>query len=329
MKKIYGNEYLLSSLAGMINNDRAAHTVIFYGEKGSGRKLMADHYARSLVCTDLRDGRPCGECAACRNAEKHAHPDIMYVETSGKLGGYSVEAARDICADAYIKPNNRSGRKVYIFRDCHKMDSRTQNTLLKIIEEPPDFTYFIFTSESKTDFLPTIISRSLCFAVSPCSEDEARMALEESGFANGEIEEAIGCFHGNVGMCTLYIVDDNLRKRIKVTRELADSIVRCDEYSLNCAFFAIGRERADIKTVLRLLDDLMRDAAVYENDENARLIGCCRECAVRLSGLITPYQAAGIHNRIEKAWSAIESNVSASLVLAALCSEIIGIAAGR
>lgn len=329
MKKIYGNKYLLSALASMMKNDKAAHTVIFYGEKGSGRKLMADHYARSLVCTELHDGSPCGECAACRNAEKHTHPDIMYVETSGKLGGYSVETAKGICTDAYIKPNNHSGRKVYIFRDCHKMDPRTQNTLLKIVEEPPDFTYFIFTAESKSDFLSTIISRSLCFALSPCSEAEARTALAESGFGNSDINGAIDCFHGNIGMCRQYIEDAELRKRISVIRELADSIVKFDEYSLNRALFSICRERADIKTVLRLLDDLIRDAAVYQNDENAQLIGCCRESAVSLAELITPYRAAGIHNRIEKAWSAIEANVSAPLVLAALCSEMIGIAAGR
>lgn len=322
MKKIYGNEYLLSAVGSMMKNDRAAHTVIFYGEKGSGRKTLADYYAASLVCTDLRDGRPCGECVECRNAFKHTHPDIIYAETSGKLGGYSVETAKSICLDAFVRPNNRSGRKVYIFRDCHKMDVRTQNTLLKIVEEPPDFTYFIFTSESKEDFLSTIISRSVCFALSPCSEDDTRAALAENGFSGRDTDEAVACFHGNIGMCIQYMNDAELRGRTALVKRLTGSIADRDEYALNREMFNVGKERDDIKTVLRMLDDVVRDAAVCSESGEARLIGCSQRDAARLAEVITPYQAVKIHGIIGKAWSAIEANVGAALVLTAMCAEI-------
>lgn len=324
MKNIYGNDYLKSTLANMVKSGKTAHTVLFYGEKGSGRKMMAQYYTELLLCENPSDGKPCGVCNACVNSEKGFHPDVMYVPTSGKLGGYSVETARSVCSDAFIKPNNSSGRKIYIFRDCYNMDQRTQNTLLKIIEEPPDYAYFIFTAESKSDFLPTIISRCVCFGTSICTEKQAVDALTESGFDHEEIIRAVECFHGNIGRCTDYILDEKLRQTVDLTKHAAESIIKKDEYALNVLFYSLGRERADVKNTLSMLDLLIRDAAVLCKDKNAGIIGCWKDGAVSLSEILTVHQAARIHQYIEKAWNAIEYNVSIPLVLSALCGEIMG-----
>lgn len=325
MKKIYGNKYLLSTLASMFEHDRAAQSVIFYGEPSSGRRLMAEYYTLSLMCESPESGRPCGKCRSCRNVERKFHPDVTYVGTSGKLGGYSVETARAIISDSYIKPNNQNGKKVYIFADCRNVDPRTQNALLKLIEEPPEYAYFLFTCEAKTDLLPTIVSRCVSFGVSPCTENEARESLAESGFSQSEINAAVSCFHGNIGLCTKYITDESVRKQVDLTKSLANSIISRDEYSLNVNFFTLGRERSDVRSVLSMLDKLIRDAAVLGKDVNAPAISCFRDGALKLSQSITAYQAARIHHRIERAKDAVNQNVNIPLALAALCAEIIEI----
>lgn len=326
MIKIYGNSRLLASLEGMASSGRTAHSVLICGEKGSGKKLMAKYYAQALMCENPTGGKPCGVCAACRNVEKDIHPDVIYPEKSGKLGGFSVAAAREVIADAYIKPNNSSGCKVYIFADCHNVDTRTQNTLLKLVEEPPDYAYFIFTCGSRSEFLPTIISRCVCFSTAPCSTEDTEAALAERGFAQNDISAAVECFHGNIGMCIGFIEDERLRKNADLTKSLAVSIIRKDEYALSASLFSAGREREDIRNILSMLDKLVRDAAVLGRDENAELIGCSRQEAIDLSHALTPMQAARVHSRIEKAYRAIESNVNIPLALTALGAEIMEIA---
>lgn len=323
MKKIYGNNQLISNLCNMCKTGRTAHTVLFYGEKGTGKKLMAKFYTSLLICRSPINNMPCGVCSACRNVEKNTHPDVVYVETSGKLGGYSVDTARKICSDAFIKPNNDSGIKVYIFRDCHNMDARTQNTLLKIIEEPPDYAYFIFTSETKSDFLPTIISRCVCFGVSPCSEEEAENSLAEENFSQSDIKKAVSCFHGNIGLCTEYINNEDLRQQVDLTKSLADSIIKKDEYALDTALFSLGKDRSNVRTVLSMLDKLIRDSAVLIQDTEAENIGCFREGAVKLSYMLTSRQAENIHRCIERAWHTVECNVNIPLAMSAMCTEII------
>ncbi|PWJ12586.1 ATP-binding protein [Ruminococcus flavefaciens] len=327
MKKIYGNRALLDILAGMSRSGRTAHSVMICGEKGTGRKLMAKYYTQALMCEFPHEGIPCGECNACLNVEKGIHPDVIYPEKSGKLGGYSVNCAREVIADAYVKPNNSSGCKVYIFADCHNVDTRTQNTLLKLIEEPPEYAYFIFTCGSKSEFLPTIISRCVCLSTSPCTEDEAEQALTDMGYDSSDIKAAVECFHGNIGMCESYITDEELRKRVDLTKAIADSIIRKDEYSLAADLFSAGKERNDVREVLSMLDKLFRDAAVLSRDRNAAVIGCSGAAARALSQTVTPSQAARLHERTEKAWAAVESNVSIPLALTALGAEIMDIVA--
>lgn len=80
-----------------------------------------------------------------------------------------------------------------------------------------------------------------------------------------------------------------------------------------------------MRNTLSLLDRLIRDAAVLNKDKNAKLIGCSRDGANRLSSMITVYQAARLHVCIEKAWNAVEANVNIPLVLAALCGDIMNL----
>lgn len=323
MKKIYGNKYLLSTIKSMVRSGRTAHSVVFYGDEGSGRKLMAKYYTQALMCEAPVNGEPCGVCNSCCNVEHGFHPDVMYVEKTGKAKIFTMETTRAVISDAFVKPNNSTNRKVIVFSDCRDMTNSVQNALLKLIEEPPEYAYILFTCNTKNDFLPTIISRCACFALSPCSEDEARASLADSGYGSGEIEEAVRCFHGNIGMCTGYLTDDELRKKVDLTKSLVNSIIRRDEYSLNVDFFSVGSGKDDVKSMLSMLDKLVRDAAVLSNDENAGDIGCFRDGALRLSRSITAWQAAKIHRSIEKTCAAVELNVNIPLALAALCADII------
>lgn len=324
--KIYGNDELVATLGSMTARDRAAHSVIFYGEKGTGKKTAAKYYTSLLLCSSPGDGRPCGKCAACCNISSDMHPDVVYPPTSGKLGGYSVETARMICRDAYVMPNNDTGRKVYIFRDCRNTDVITQNTLLKLVEEPPDYAYFIFTAETLDEFLPTIISRCTCFAMNQVTEETALTALTEMGHTHDEAAEAVSHFHGNIGMCRDYITDAELRKQVDLTKRLAESIIRKDEYELMHTLGEFGTERSSLRSALIMADKLIRDSAVLAKDSSAVPISCCPDAARRLADELTAYRAARIHYSIGKAWEAITANVNAGLVLTALCADIMTIA---
>jgi len=315
--KIYGNEILVTTIEGMLSRNRLANTVLFYGEKGSGRKTLAQYYCRLLLCRNPQNGKPCGECKPCHNIDMGIHPDIHTAEKSGKLGGISVDTAKFICSDAYLTPNNGE-RKIYLFEDCHNMDPRTQNTLLKIIEEPPSHAYFIFTAISKDNFLPTVISRCLSFAVSTCTEDECRTALTERGYTWEQINDATANFHGNIGMCIEYLEGETLKKITELTKTLISSIINKDEYMLAATLHRSGKDRDEVKLLLTFFDNQIRDMMMKSAEIPSDILGFGNDATES----ITFSQAEKIHKAIAAAWKAIETNVNHALVMTSLCADL-------
>lgn len=322
MKKFYGNKYTVGILNNMIKNKCAAHSVIFYGENGCGKKMAANYYTSQLLCENNIEGKSCGVCKSCRNTADMTHPDVTYVQTEGKLKGYSVKTIHAVIRDSFIKPNNNTGKKIYIFRDCSNMSIQSQNMLLKLIEEPPDYAYFIFTAESKYEFLPTIISRCICLAVNICTIPEAETALTEIGYKSSDISDATECFQGNIGRCIEYIENKDFRQKVELTKNIAESILNCDEYKLNFLLTSAGSEKNEFKVVLSMLDNIIGDSAVFSSDKYSVSRCCSRDSAVMLSEILTMRQILIIHEKIEGAVRAVESNVSISLSAASLCAEI-------
>lgn len=316
---LYGNQNVRSALSHMARSRRLAQTFLFYGDNGLGKKTLARWLAMRLLCTE--PDSPCGQCKNCRTIQKNTHPDVIWVEHSGKLGGFSVETVRRICADAVIAPNS-GDRKVYIFADCDRMDARSQNILLKIIEEPPAFTYFIFTASARQSLLSTILSRLMPFGLAPCSEEEALQALTERGFAQEDAQEAIQCFHGNIGQCIGYLEDESVRRLVALTKDAVRCIINKHEYGLLKEFFRVGSDRNQTLRLLQLLDQVFRDAMALRTSPSLPCISCDPDGAKRLSGRLSGAGGQHDHKCIGKAFAAVQANVNVQLILSALCAEL-------
>ena len=153
MAQFYGNEQIQHTLHQMLLRDRAPHGFLFYGETGLGKKTLAKQFLAELLCTGTE--KPCGSCKSCKMLADGVHPDVRFVEHSGKRNGFSVDTVREVCVDL-ASPPNEGNAKCYVFGDCDAMDTRTQNLLLKAVEEPPAYGYFIFTATSPASLLPTV-----------------------------------------------------------------------------------------------------------------------------------------------------------------------------
>lgn len=317
--KIYSNNNTLNTLSSMLQSNRLAHSFLIYGDRGLGKKTIAKYFAMSLICENSQN-TPCQHCVACKNILNDNHPDVIWVEHSGKLQGFSAETVRNICSDAFVTPNN-ANKKVYIFADADNITVQAQNALLKLVEEPPNFTYFIFTAKAKNVFLTTIISRIISLGVSECTEAECRLALEERGFLNDDIDDAISCFHGNIGLCISYIQDEKLQETVKLTKAITNAIINRNEYELTVAFAVVEKDRNMAKTALTLLDKQFHDALTAKFIE--RFIGCYPSGSKKLSQKITSSSCEELHLLVRNAMSQIDSNVNLKLILSTLCGEII------
>ena len=64
-KEIVGHEEIIQHLQNAIRLGKVSHAYILSGEKGSGKKLLANTFAMALQC-EKKDIDPCQECRSCK-----------------------------------------------------------------------------------------------------------------------------------------------------------------------------------------------------------------------------------------------------------------------
>ncbi len=317
LPRFYGNEALQHTLHRMIQNGRTAHGFLFYGEAGLGKKTLSKRLMAEMLCTGSE--KPCGNCKSCKMLMHDVHPDVCCVQHSGKRGGFSAETVRTVCTDIATPPNEGDA-KFYLFGDCDAMDARTQNLLLKAVEEPPDYVYFIFTATAPNVLLPTIRSRIIAMAVSPVTEQQCRQALQERGFSDEDCTQAIGAFHGNIGKCVEFIENEVIREITALTKSAINSIINRNEYALLQAVGALGKERERTQLFLTLFDRTLRDAMVRRFQPRAACIGCDEAGADALAARLSAKSGQAMHLAVDKACAALQANVNLPLAMTAFCA---------
>ena len=111
--------------------------------------------AGALLCRN-GDGSLCGACPACRKVLVGEHPDLMLYDPDEDKDIYKKESLRRLRAELYRTPVE-APRKVAILQLAERIPAEGQNLLLKIIEEPPEDTFFIFTAQNRYRLLPTVL----------------------------------------------------------------------------------------------------------------------------------------------------------------------------
>ena len=158
-KDVVGHKNIIKYISSAVQADAVSHAYILSGERGSGKRLLANLFAMSLQCQNrAEDGEACGKCQSCKQAQSGNQPDIIKV-THEKPNTISVDDIRtQVNNDIVIKPYS-SKYKIYIIPDAEMMTVQAQNAILKTIEEPPEYAVILLLTSNIDSLLPTIRSR--------------------------------------------------------------------------------------------------------------------------------------------------------------------------
>jgi DNA polymerase-3 subunit delta' len=188
-----GNAEVVRNVREMLARDHFPHAVILSGPQGSGKFTLAQMVAKAMNCErqPVPDGLPdfCGVCANCtriadadalddrfaeavearenlREADKRetrilvqTHPDVTIIPPDPPQMLVKVDQVRHIIREIYYKPVEGRHR-LYIFSEADFM-KEAANSLLKVLEEPPDFATIFLLTDNPTALLPTIRSRCM------------------------------------------------------------------------------------------------------------------------------------------------------------------------
>lgn len=216
--EILGQDQIKKQLSNMVLNGRLSHALLFHGQEGVGKKALALAFAQFIVCENKQGQESCGECPACRKANKLIHPDIHFVFPVIKDG------SRSSVSDTYIKEwreevlhspyfsyqqwnstigDGKKASAIYVDESTEmikklnfksfesdykvmmvwlpeKMNVQTANKLLKTLEEPSPKTVLILIAENLDFMLSTILSRVQQIKIPPLDDKTIKSYLKEN-----------------------------------------------------------------------------------------------------------------------------------------------------
>lgn len=154
---IVGQSKTKKILKDAITDNRISHAYLFTGNNDLGKSEMAKEFAQTIFCQKKVTDN-CGSCLSCRKIKHGNHPDFKIIKVKEGHKNILIDQIRELKKEVNYKPYE-SKYKVYIIDHAEKMTVQAQNSLLKTLEEPPEYVIIILTNENKNELIPTIISR--------------------------------------------------------------------------------------------------------------------------------------------------------------------------
>lgn len=223
--QVIGQEKIKNQLRSAVRNNRMAHAQILLGAEGAGGLPLALATAQYLVCQNRTENDSCGECPGCSKASKNIHPDIHFTfpTIGGKATseGFMTEWREAMAENPYLNDfawlqkiggEGKQGNMTAV--ECNRIISKLSlksfesiykiqiiwmpeylakegNRLLKLIEEPPENTFFLLVAHDTDLILNTILSRCQLLKYSPLSDVEISTALQQKKGVPAEKADAI------------------------------------------------------------------------------------------------------------------------------------------
>lgn len=197
-----GNRRVVEVLRRMLRTGRLPHALLFAGPVGLGKFTLARMLALAANCEKLTDDF-CGSCESCRlqapledlaslreaaiqsrgraNPEEvpllfQPHPDVCVVVPDGQF--IRIGQVREVRKAAYLRPY-RARRRFFIFDGAEQMRAEAANSMLKVLEEPPETATLVLVSHLPFALLPTIRSRAVPLHFGPLPPEEIEAWLKE------------------------------------------------------------------------------------------------------------------------------------------------------
>lgn len=256
-RDVVGHESIIGHFRSSIEQGKVAHAYLIHGEKGTGKKMLAGLFAKTLEC-EAGGTDPCGICRSCVQCDSGNQPDIIWV-THEKPTVISVDDIREqVNKDIIVRPYS-SRYKVYIIPEAELMNPQAQNALLKTIEEPPEYAVLMLLTNNIDKMLPTIISRCITLNLKPVGELDMMEYLSRMGVPATKAKFCVGFAFGNLGKAVRLATSEEYNEIKQDCVQILKNINHMEVYELIDAVKKMSKYKLDIYDYIDLMMMWYRD----------------------------------------------------------------------
>lgn len=182
MDQLVGHKTQKDWLLEQANGGTLPSSLIFQGPQGVGKKHLALALLQVMNCSNrpeqgkgptdssLRsEGQACGQCSSCRRVMDEQNEFVFHLVPEGKKT-IGVDQIRE--THSFLTLKSLRAARFVIVDPADQLSVPAANSLLKVLEESPEKTYFILITEKMRGLLPTIRSRSHTLKFDSLSNEE-------------------------------------------------------------------------------------------------------------------------------------------------------------
>ena len=329
LDEIVGQDAPLGKLYRDMTGNRLAHAYLFAGPVGVGRQTTATAIAKLLLCESpvstntlfaaeetSRFQRPCEACHGCRMMNGASHPDfhLIYKELAAhhdnpeirkrKMQSLGIDLIRDFLIEPAGKMPTRGRGKYFVILETELMNIEAQNSLLKILEEPPDGVMIILICQNTELLLPTILSRCClvrfsCLPVDFVADKLSRNGMDEpearfwASFTRGSIGESL-----EFSRCGLFAIKKNIIGQIaklnlagdaslgtelhKITEKQAEALTKRTKKAQSVEMSKNLAIRRSTSSVLKIIASAITDGITVAHNLQRPLINSDQDKDIKL-----------------------------------------------
>ena len=315
-KDVVGHKDILKYISSAVENNRVSHAYILNGERGSGKRMLANLFATTLLC-ESGNSEPCGKCHSCRQAESGNHPDIIRV-THEKPNSISVDDIRtQVNNTVDIKPY-QGPYKVYIIPQADLMTPQAQNAILKTIEEPPAYAVFLLLTENAEMLLPTINSRCVILKLRNIKDTLMRRYLKEKlEIPDYKADMCTAFAQGNVGRAIMLANSEHFNEIREEAVQLLKHIHDMELSEIVATVKNISVYKLEITDYLDIIMIWYRDVLLYKaTKEIDKVVFKDQLQSIKEQARKSSYEGIElILESLEKAKARLKANVNFDLVM--------------
>src|ERR1700694_1834617 len=205
--------------SALAHRQRWPHALLITGRRGLGKRLLALHFARALLCeAPLDSGEACGACPRCGYVAQGTHPDLQLIEpviydeegNRTPTDAINVERVRELIEFSQLSPHLQRAKGALI-APAEAMNTAAANALLKTLEEPPAGTFLLLVSHQPARLPPTILSRCLRLPAPEPDRAAAAAWLAKNGIVDAD-PELVLAQAGGAPLFALSLADADIQR---------------------------------------------------------------------------------------------------------------------